>query len=270
LLDLQSLRLKKLKTSLDNQQAMYQLDSGEQLFELNPLVGSTFEIEATGNVFCIYCGRKGKKSYSQGYCYPCSQKLAQCDLCIVRPERCHYDQGTCREPEWGEQNCMIPHTVYLAWNTGFKVGITRSHQKTNRWIDQGALVAAELGQVNTRKRSGTVEIELAKSFSDKSNWRKLLTEMTPSENFETMFDKAQKIAQTHAFFEPSQFEPTHINYPIDEHPPKAISHNLLKNPQLSGKILGIRGQYIITDQGALNIRKHQGFEVNIKIGTPSS
>jgi hypothetical protein len=25
-------------------------------------------------------------------------KLAQCDLCIMSPERCHYDAGTCREP----------------------------------------------------------------------------------------------------------------------------------------------------------------------------
>jgi hypothetical protein len=164
---------------------------------------------------------------------------------------------------------MIPHTIYLAWNTGFKVGITRSYQKTNRWIDQGALIAAELGQVDTRKRSGTVEIELAKTFSDKSNWRKLLTEIKQTSDFETMFEQAQNIAQTHDFFVPSQLEPIHINYPISEHPPKAISHNLLKNPQLSGKILGIRGQYIITDQGALNIRKHQGFEVNIKIGNSS-
>ena len=62
------------------------------------------------------------------------KKLARCDLCILRPELCHYHKGTCREPSWGENNCLSPHIVYLANTSGVKVGITRETQIPTRWM----------------------------------------------------------------------------------------------------------------------------------------
>ena len=97
-------------------------------YHSNELLGSTIKLNYLGRIECIYCGRKTKKSFSQGYCYPCMIKLARCDSCIVSPEKCHYDEGTCREPEWGEQHCMRPHYVYLANSSGVKVGITRGRE----------------------------------------------------------------------------------------------------------------------------------------------
>ena len=119
----------------------YQLPIGEDKLPLNDVIGKRLTLTYHDKITCSHCGRKTKKSYSQGYCYPCMQKLAQCDMCIMKPETCHYDQGTCREPEWGEQNCMIKHYVYLSNTSGLKVGITRHSQVPTRWIDQGATQA---------------------------------------------------------------------------------------------------------------------------------
>src|SRR5690554_3510233 len=135
----------------------YALPLGDEQLPLNDLLGRTIRLEALGEIRCQHCNRLTKKSYSQGFCFPCMKKLAQCDLCIVSPERCHYEQGTCREPAWGEQFCMTDHIVYLANSSGLKVGITRASQIPTRWIDQGASQALPIMRVATRQQSGMVE-----------------------------------------------------------------------------------------------------------------
>ena len=83
--------VEKLTAQLDsNNLVQYQLplvslngDGSKQSIELNPLIGQTITLNFTGNIACKHCGKSTKKSYSQGYCYPCMSKLAQCDLCIT-------------------------------------------------------------------------------------------------------------------------------------------------------------------------------------------
>lgn len=106
----------------------YQLPVGDELVPLNPLLGKELTLTFTGKINCAHCGALTKKSFSQGYCFPCMRKLARCDMCIMKPETCHYHEGTCREPEWGEANCFIPHYVYLS-NT---IGLESS--KISNWI----------------------------------------------------------------------------------------------------------------------------------------
>ena len=103
----------------------YALNLGETALRINDFIGKQIKLVFDGNINCHNCGRKTKKSFNQGYCYPCFKKLAQCDRCIMSPELCHFDAGTCREPEWGEANCNIDHIVYLANSSKVKVGITR-------------------------------------------------------------------------------------------------------------------------------------------------
>jgi hypothetical protein len=157
-----------------NTEVQYSLKVDEQLISLNELVGKPLKLEFNSCIHCSNCGRKTKKSYSQGFCYPCMIKLACCDLCIMSPERCHYDAGTCREPEWGEQFCMTDHIVYLANSSGVKVGITRLNQIPTRWIDQGAIQALPILRVKTRQQSGLVEDVIRQHVADKTNWRTML------------------------------------------------------------------------------------------------
>ena len=117
--------LRKMHSRLENP-VKYQISLGDMLVPLNDLIEKQIKLEYSGIIHCVNCGRKTSKSFNQGYCYPCFQRLAQCDACIISPEKCHFDDGTCREPAWAEQNCMQDHIVYLANSSGLKVGITRA------------------------------------------------------------------------------------------------------------------------------------------------
>jgi hypothetical protein len=119
----------------------YWLALDEERVPLNALLGETLRLRHSGAIHCTECGRATVKSFAEGFCYPCFRKLAQCDLCILSPERCHFAAGTCREPEWALDFCMTGHIVYLANSSGVKVGITRAGQIPVRWIDQGATQA---------------------------------------------------------------------------------------------------------------------------------
>lgn len=264
--------LSKLRASL-NDKVQYQLAVGDELIDLNPLIGNTLTLTHTGNIFCCSCGKKTKKSYSQGHCFVCMKKLASCDMCIMKPETCHYDQGTCREPEWGERNCMVDHFVYLSNTSSLKVGITRHTQIPARWIDQGATQGMPIFKVATRYISGLIEVEIAKHVADKTNWRNLLKgdaePLALQEQFATILplveDKIIEIRQR--FGEDSiqiiNAELTSLSYPVEKHPVKIVSHNFDKSPEVTGKLQGIKGQYLIFDTGVINIRKFTSYEVEV-------
>ncbi len=264
--------LSKMRSTLgDNVQ--YRLPVGDEEIDLNPYIGQTLTLTHTGNIFCCSCGKKTKKSYSQGHCFVCMKKLASCDMCIMKPETCHFDQGTCREPEWGEQNCMIDHYVYLSNTSSLKVGITRHNQIPTRWVDQGATQGLPIFKVKTRHISGLIEVELAKHIADKTNWRTLLKgdgEPMPLQQraAELVPLVAETVAEIKAKYGDDAVELleeniTEIAYPVTEHPTKITSHNFDKNPEVTGTLKGIKGQYLIFDTGVINVRKFGSYEVEV-------
>jgi hypothetical protein len=257
------------------QAVQYSLPLGDLSIPLNPLVGQAICITFTGGIRCINCGRSSKKSFNQGYCYPCLRKLARCDVCIVSPEKCHYEQGTCREPEWADQHCMTDHIVYLANSSGVKVGITRANQIPVRWIDQGAIQALPIMRVATRYQSGLVEEILRQHVGDRTNWRAMLKGNPEPVDLETvraeLFERSakelralEKFFGLHAIRQLDGSEATDIYYPITEFPTKISSFNLDKNPLVEGTLTGIKGQYLILDTGVINIRKFTAYNVDFK------
>lgn len=260
--------LRKLHTAAETPVA-YHLPAGGLRLHLNPRLGQALFLHFSGHIHCIACGRLTRKSYSQGYCYPCSQSLAECDICIVRPERCHYRQGTCRQPEWGEAQCMQPHYVYLANSSGAKVGITRASQIPTRWMDQGAAQALPIFRVPSRLHAGLVEVTLAREIADKTDWRKLLKGDAPALDLPTIRDDllqrcAAELANLEEGVERIDDAEVHsFAYPVAQYPAKIISLDLDKNPQAGGVLQGIKGQYLIFDSGVLNVRKFSGYEVEV-------
>ncbi len=121
------------------EQVEYGLTLGDHHQPMNELIGKSIQLEFIGKIHCQSCGRETKKSFSQGYCYPCFQSLAECDLCVMSPERCHHHLGTCRDNDFAERFCMQQHHVYLANTTALKVGITRHENLPTRWLDQAPL-----------------------------------------------------------------------------------------------------------------------------------
>ncbi|RXJ71599.1 hypothetical protein CS022_20565 [Veronia nyctiphanis] len=263
--------LSKMRSSLEGA-VQYRLPVGKEEILLNDLIGKSLTLTHTGNIYCDACGKKTKKSYSQGHCFPCMKKLARCDMCIMKPETCHFAEGTCREPEWGQQFCMTDHIVYLSNTSGLKVGITRASQIPTRWIDQGATQALPIMKVKTRHISGLVEIALGNWVADKTNWRAMLK--GDNDNIDLHAEAArlipmvkEQLASITAEFgddaiEDIQQEVVEISYPVEQHPTKISSHNFDKNPVVSGVLQGIKGQYLFFDTGVINIRKFTSYEVN--------
>ena len=254
--------------------AQYAFRLNEQEVPVNPLLGKRVRLEFLGAIHCTHCGRKTKKSFSQGYCYPCFTKLAQCDSCIVSPEKCHFDAGTCREPEWGERFCMTDHVVYLANSSGVKVGITRASQIPTRWLDQGASQALPIFRVATRQQSGLVEDLLRTQVADKTNWRALLKGDAVPLDLPAIRDQllescAEGIAALQQRFGLQAIQPVgdaevlEIRYPVEAYPTKVASHDLEKTPVVEGILRGIKGQYLILDTGVINLRKYTAYQVAV-------
>lgn len=265
--------LRKLTAQLDTQGNIeYQLPIGTQSLPLNPLIGKKLSLHFNGNIHCSHCDRKTKKSYAQGFCYPCMQKLAQCDMCIMKPETCHHHLGTCREPIWGEKNCMTPHYVYLANSSGLKVGITRHTQIPTRWIDQGAVQALPIFKVESRILSGLIEVALTDFINDKTNWRVMLKGIPPQIDLIEEATKlkpkiSEKLAGIALQYGASAFESLNsevisLNFPVQRYLDKINSFNFDKTPEVSGVLLGIKGQYLIFDSGVINMRKFTSYQIN--------
>ena len=263
--------LNKMHVRLEST-VQYELPLSDQRIALNPLLGKVIKLTFTGNIRCVHCSRTIKKSFNQGYCYPCFISLAQCDMCIMKPETCHYEAGTCREPSWGEEFCFKPHIVYLANSSGIKVGITRQTQIPTRWIDQGAVQALPIFKVQSRFMAGLIEIAIAKHVSDKTSWQQML------KNHVAPLDLADKRGELVSKCDVELTEiikrfglqaieflvdesSVDICFPVDTYPVKIKSFNLDKNPEVSGILQGVKGQYLLLDAGVINIRKFSGYEV---------
>lgn len=269
--------LRKMQVQLPEQQGadvLYEMVVGDHRLPLNDCIGQHIALDYAGEINCVHCNRKTKKSFNQGYCYPCFKSLAQCDQCIVSPERCHYDAGTCREPSWGEEFCMQDHYVYLANSSGLKVGITRGSQIPTRWIDQGASQAMAIFRVSSRRYAGLVEVIYKQHMADKTNWQAMLKGPPPAQDLPAIARELaptvqDEIADLQAQYGLQAIQPcddnnaVDIQFPVLQYPVKVKSFNFDKTPEISGKLMGIKGQYLILDSGVLNMRKFGGYHINV-------
>lgn len=263
--------LAKMHTQLQSP-VQYGLPVGDQLIDLNAYIGQPVRLEYLGAIHCCSCGRKTNKSFNQGHCYNCFRKLPQCDQCMVAPEKCHFEQGTCRDEEWAQNVCFKDHYVYLANSSGVKVGITRGTQIPTRWMDQGAVQALPILRVATRQQSGLVERLIGEHVADKTNWRKMLKgevdNLDLTENKAALLELCQQgiteLQNTHGIQSIQVLddqEQVEIEYPVIEFPTKVTSFNFDKTPTVEGRLMGIKGQYLILDTGVINIRKFTSYQV---------
>ena len=254
----------------------YEMVLGEQHLAMNDYIGKPVQLRYLNQINCIHCGRKTNKSFQQGYCFPCMRSLAECDGCIVRPETCHFDAGTCREPEWAQSHCFQDHYVYLANSSGLKVGITRGSQIPTRWMDQGATQALPIFKVKNRLLSGLVEVAIKQHVSDRTDWRKMLkgvaAEIDLQQSRDELINKCDaELAELRgkygedAIVRLDDEALVEIEYPVLSYPDKVKSFNFDKDQVVEGSLVGIKGQYLIFDSGVINMRKYAGYLVEITI-----
>lgn len=262
--------LSKMRVELTDP-VSYRLALGDHDIDLGTVLGKSLTITFEQQINCIHCGRTTRKSFAQGYCYPCFASLPECDSCIMSPEKCHYAAGTCRDPAWGDAHCMQPHIVYLSNTSHLKVGITRQQQVPVRWIDQGAIQALPLFRTRTRHVAGLLEDRLRCYVSDRTSWQKMLKGQTRPLDLPDARDELLAQADNLKFVDSGEYEllpdgePTNISYPVTSYPEKVKSINLDKSTLVSGVLIGIHGQYLILDTGVLNVRKFGGYLVTVDI-----
>ncbi len=250
----------------------YRLELGGQSACVNDWLGTRIRIEYLQQIECIHCGRTTSKSFNQGYCYPCFRSLAQCDQCIMSPEKCHFHLGTCREPDWAMTHCMRPHIVYLSNTSSIKVGITRENQVPTRWMDQGAVSALPMLRVSKRYHAGLVEDAFRVHVGDRTNWRNMLKHVYEEVDLYSVYRSiwpqvreqldAELLDDIEEIAAPEQN--IGLQYPSLEWPQKIVSFNLDKQPVVEGQLMAVKGQYLILDTGVINIRKYGGYLVVIE------
>ena len=246
---------------------LYKFNIGNQSFDLNNYIGKNIKIKFLDKINCIECGNKIKKTFMQGFCYPCFIKSPKTSECIFKPHLCRAHLGESKDMEWSKKYCLSDQYVYLSITSNLKVGVTRYTQIPNRWIDQGAHHAIKLAKVPNRYLAGMIEIELSKYISDRTQWRKML-----QGNYEQidLINKKKELAKLLS----SEYQKYIITdntiqnlfYPQLNQLEKIKSINIEKTPLIDGEITGIKGQYIIIDNlYVLNVRKYTGYSFEIEI-----
>ena len=256
--------LRKMQTRLEDV-AHYTLMLDDTPIDMNEKIGETIKLSFDGTINCIACDRLTKKSFGQGFCYPCFRNAPESSECIIRPELCRAHEGEARDMAWAEKHCLVEQIVYLARSSAVKVGITRASQMPTRWIDQGATDAIVFARVPNRYTAGLVEVAMKAHLTDRTNWQRMLkNEVIDADLVATKASLIDSIdADLRHFIDPDDTVCA-INYPVNQYPEKVKSVGFDKFPEIEGCLAGIKGQYLIFDDNrVLNIRKHNGYRITV-------
>jgi hypothetical protein len=258
--------LTKMQTEIGNP-IQYYLVFEDSFLNMNQLLDKEIEINFAGYQ-CLNCCKK-KKIFRQGFCYDCFYSSPAVGDWIMRPELSTAHLGIAdRDLEYEQKVQLQPHIVYLAVASEIKVGVTRKTQVPTRWIDQGASQAIAVVEVPNRYLAGITEVALKSFYTDKTNWRKML--QNPTETFDLIAEKAKLEGlipiEAREYFYSQKDDVYDLHYPVLNYPVKVASLNLDKTPSFQGKLIGIKGQYLIFENGTVfNIRGSEGYLVTISV-----
>jgi len=257
--------LTKMQTEF-SQPIQYFLVFENDFLNINQLLNKKIGIQFI-KYQCLNCGLD-KEIYRQGFCKTCFFDIPQAADWIIRPElsTAHLNKED-RDLEYEKKVQLQPHIVYLANSSNVKVGVTRKAQVPTRWIDQGAHEAIEIVEVPNRYLAGITEVALKNYVSDKTNWRTMLKNEIEDEDLVEWRERLKQYIPDEAtdYFIESNTE-TNIEFPVLKYPLKPKSLNLKKTNIYTGKLVGIKGQYLIfEDETVFNVRSNEGLVVEIKI-----
>lgn len=266
--------LRKMRTALnENGIAEYKMvlfDNLDPKHEIpfNQWVDKPIRIKFDGQINCVVSGKRIKKTYGEGMSWDAFKESPLAVPSIINPElsQAHLGIGL-RDLEWEIKHHVKPHFVYLSKTSGIKVGVTRTTQIPYRWIDQGAVEGLILAETPYRQAAGLIEVSLKKYLADKTNWRKMLTniitaERTLLETKELVRNKIPKDLQQYISANDTLLK---IDYPVSKYPEKVRSLKLDKEPDIQKVLRGIKGQYLLFDDNSvMNIRSHSGYKVSLE------
>jgi hypothetical protein len=258
--------LTKMQTEFSNP-IQYFLVFENSFLSLNQLLDKSLEINFVGYQ-CLNCGKK-KKIFRQGFCYDCFMSSASAGDWIMKPElsTAHLDIED-RDLNYEKKVQLQPHIVYLALSSEVKVGVTRKTQVPTRWIDQGAVQAIPIIEVPNRYLAGITEVALKNHYADKTNWQKMLKNEVPVVDLYKEKASLKYLIPKEAqdFYDLNANDLYELHFPVLEYPKKVTSLSLDKEPNFTGKLKGIKGQYLIFEDGTVfNVRTFEGYVVKISV-----
>lgn len=257
--------LRKMQSEMGHP-IQYYLIFNEDFLNVNQVLDKELQLRFI-KYQCLNCG-EDRPIFRQGYCQTCFFETPAAGDWIMRPElsTAHLDKED-RDLEYEKKVQLQPHIVYLANSSNVKVGVTRKSQIPTRWIDQGAHEAIEIVEVPNRYLAGITELALKEHVSDKTNWRKMLTNTLEDVDLIEWRNKLSKYIPDEAvayYIENNQ--ETHMEFPVLQYPVKVKSLNLQKTTSYKGVLKGVKGQYLIfEDNTVFNIRGNEGLYVSLGI-----
>lgn len=269
--------LRKLNTAQEANEfgdVAYRLEGANVLqpmesVSLNEWVGHDVSIEFDGTIHCRITGQKIKDTFGEGMSYAAWMEHPSAAPSVLHPELSRIHEGIAlRDAEWEEAHHNQPHIVYISLTGGYKVGVTRATNAPFRWHDQGAVGALVIAHTPYRQLAGELEVALKEVLSDKTNYRKMLSKVVPDDPAllewrEVCFDT---LGMAYESFFDDDSRPQHFQYPVERYPAQIKSVTLNKVPKIAGKLVGIKGQYLIFEDGiVLNIRRHSAYRVRIQV-----
>ena len=257
--------LTKMETEF-SQPIQYYLVFENDFINVNQLIDKKITIQFV-KYQCLNCG-SDRPIFRQGFCKSCFFEIPQAADWIMRPELSTAHLGKeDRDLEYEKKVQLQPHIVYLANSSNVKVGVTRKSQIPTRWIDQGAHEAIEIVEVPNRYLAGITEVALKDYVGDKTNWRTMLKNDIVDENLVEWRERLKQYIPDEAqdYYIESNTE-TNIDFPVEKYPVKPKSLNIIKAQMYTGKLTGIKGQYLIfEDDTVFNIRSNEGLVVNVSV-----
>jgi len=258
--------LKKMRTSLVQSGAKYELVNSNSSLDLNALIGKRIQLRHTGNYFCINHHGPIKKTFGEGLCWKCFNEAAVSSPCIIHPELCRIHEGIALrgDLQWERENHLQEHAVYISHTSGIKVGVTRLVNVHSRWIDQGARRAIILARVPYRQLAGEIEVFLKEHIADKTNWKQMLVQGNAINDLTQQREIAiEMLPEQYQDFVDFESQEVTIHYPVVE--PATNPRTLkLEIAEYSGVLKGIVGQYFLLENNLVfNIRGNSGMEIEL-------
>jgi Protein of unknown function (DUF2797) len=257
-------QIRKMSSQL-GPQIQYYLNLTHEIIGMNQLIGRQLKISQQGYQ-CLSCNSP-EAIFRMGFCKKCFYESPMANDSILRPELSTAHLGIEQRDLAYEQALELqPHVVYLADTGGTKVGVTRESQIPTRWIDQGATQALVIARTQNRYEAGMIEVALKAYLADKTNWRKMLQQSKPEADL--LHTRSQVLplipADFQSFVSPDEAV-LQLNFPYPT-PEKINSFSLDKQAEFEGKLLGIKGQYLLFEGGSvINLRSHEGYVVELEI-----
>jgi hypothetical protein len=258
--------LVKMLTSLGTP-VRYALPLGDDLVQMNALVGQTVSLSTAGRYIC-FCGYEMASVYRRNFCYECYFSKPEASETIFRPELSQAHLGIEERDLAFEQRLQLqPHAVYLADSGGLKVGVTRESQIPTRWIDQGARRALVIARTTNRYEAGVIEVALKEHLADKTAWQRMVTGQDGGDNLEQARDRILDWIPAEARgFMTDHEAVVELDYPVEQYPDKPKYGKLAVGSDLKGQLMGIRGQYLLFRDGRVfNIRNNEGLIVTLEV-----